>query len=58
MASIEAKQEVEKARNQHIFSGERVQAFSDAIFAIVATFAVSCSIRQRLISLGGNSPLK
>ena len=33
--------ETAKDRKPHIFDGERVQAFSDAVFAIVATFAVS-----------------
>ena len=32
--------EAAKAKRQHVFHGERVQAFSDAVFAIVATFAV------------------
>ena len=36
----EARLEADKAKRQHIFDGERVQAFSDAVFAIVATFAV------------------
>ena len=40
MASIGAKVEAEKAHKQHVFDGERAQAFSDAVFAIVATFAV------------------
>ena len=40
MASIGAKVEAAKAEKQHVFQGERVQAFSDAVFAIVATFAV------------------
>ena len=40
MASIGAKVEAAKAKKQHVFQGERVQAFSDAVFAIVATFAV------------------
>ena len=43
MASLarSAKLEADKAKMQHIFDSERVQAFSDAVFAIVATFAVS-----------------
>ena len=40
MASIGAKVAAEKAHKQHVFDGERAQAFSDAVFAIVATFAV------------------
>ena len=38
MASV---REAAKGRKPHVFDGERVQAFSDAVFAIVATFAVS-----------------
>ena len=26
---------------QHVFAGERLQGFSDAVFAIIATFMVS-----------------
>ena len=46
MASVGAKVEAAKAKKQHVFHGERVQAFSDAVFAIVATFAVcyKCAI--------------
>ena len=40
MASEGAMVEAAKAKRQHVFHGERVQAFSDAVFAIVATFAV------------------
>ena len=40
MASVGAKVEAARAKRQHVFHGERVQAFSDAVFAIVATFAV------------------
>ena len=46
MASVGAKVEAAKAKKQHVFHGERVQAFSDTVFAIVATFAVcyKCAI--------------
>jgi hypothetical protein len=40
MASIGAKVEAAKAKRQHVFQSERMQAFSDTVFAIVATFAV------------------
>ena len=43
MASPDVGENVEDKRAQklHVFDSERVQAFSDAVFAIVATFAVS-----------------
>ena len=31
-----------RSSSVHIFAGERLQAFSDAVFAIIATLMVSC----------------
>ena len=35
---------------QHVFAGERLQAFSDAVFAIIATFMVRLA-RQSLVGV-------
>ena len=42
--------EVAKAKKQHIFLSERVQAFSDAVFAIVANFAAQLALWKVPIS--------
>ena len=37
-------------RVQHVFAGERVQAFSDAVFAIVATIMVNYEVAIRAVT--------